>query len=365
MDLYADIKEIKYEPLSCSALASINLDQLGPALDKSGAFLLSLSSTNQLAVSWWVSPKRTRSYPYARVYDTLVFTGKKVTIIPIMKDEGNQGDRDYLQWDTIALMSLLGVHVVIAYYADAVRSPRYRHKITDQRYDLNQIKREINKLGSYQSDALHWNLSQIDNIEGVGQMALKAYADISQSLDVDMHSLTSAEKRISVLREDKAYFMDYSRTLAQQAQKREFVTTQPKEQLTGIKAKLTIKNFLGGHYYWTCDEIEIHENHIFLIEGKHTRKGKLPSSGDIKDALVKMMLFTNLENLTVGGINYIPVPILKLTTGAPLSLDTLSNKQRDILQNLSREADANGFRVLINDEYLSSQSFYGNNRDER
>ena len=358
MDLYADIKEIRYEPMMCSVLDSINLGQLGPTLAESGAFLLNLSSANQVGLSWWVSPKRTRSYPYARVYDTLGFTGKKVTVIPFMKDEGNQGDRDYLQWDTIALMSLLGVHVVIAYYADASRSSRYRHKITAQRFDLNQIKSEIDKLQSYQSDALHWNLSQIDNVEGVGRMALKAYTDISQSLGVEMHSLSSAQKRISILREDKANFMEYSRTLAQQAQKRETVTAQPKEQLTGIKARLTIKNFLGGHYYWTCDEIEIHGNQMFLIEGKHTRKAKLPSRNDIKDALVKMMLFTNLENLMVGERNYIPIPILKLTTDGPFRLEALSNKQRELLQNLSREADANGFRVLINDEYFPSQEYF-------
>ena len=354
MDVYAEIKEISYEPLLCSNIEPFNFDQLDLALADSGAFLLNLSSANQFAVSRWVSPKRTRSYPYARVYDTLSFSGKKVTIIPVVKDEGKQGDRDFLQWDTIALMSLLGVYVVIAYYADASRNPNYKHKITGQRFDLNHIKSEIDKLPFYQSDALHWNLSQIDNVGGVGQIALKAYTDISQRLDVEMHSLRSAEKRISILREDKATFMAYSRALAQQAQKRETVTTQPKEQLTGTKAKLTIKNFLGGHYYWTCDEIEIHGNQMYLIEGKHTQSAKLPSSGDIKDALVKMMLFTNLENLTVGGINYIPVPILKLTTGAALSLKALSNKQRDFLKNLSREGDANGFRVLINDEYLPS-----------
>ena len=68
---------------------------------------------NEFAVSWWVSPKRTRSYPYARVYDTLGFSGKKATIIPIIKDEGKDGDRDFLQWDTISLMSLLGVYVIV------------------------------------------------------------------------------------------------------------------------------------------------------------------------------------------------------------------------------------------------------------
>ena len=357
MDIYADIKEIRYKPLLCSDLELVNFGELGTTLAERGAFLLNLSSTNQLAVSWWVSPKRTRSYPYARVYDTLSFSGKKVTIIPVVKDEGKQGDRDYLQWDTIALMSLLGVHVVIAYYAAASRNPNYTHKITSQRFDLNYIKSEIDKLPFYQSDALHWNLSQIDNVGGVGQIALKAYTDISQRLDVEMHSLRSAEKRISILCEDKANFMAYSRALAQQAQKRETVTIQPKEHLAGIKAKLTIKNFLGGYYYWTCDEIEIHGNQMYLIEGKHTKSAKLPSTGDIKDALVKMMLFTNLENVTVGESKYIPIPILKLTTGAPLKLDALNNKQRYLLQNLSREADANGFRVLINDEYLPPHEF--------
>ena len=37
-------------------------------------------------ISKWVSPKRTRSYPYER--------------IPIIKDEGRRGDRDFIQWDT-------------------------------------------------------------------------------------------------------------------------------------------------------------------------------------------------------------------------------------------------------------------------
>ena len=44
--------------------------------------------SEKIAVSRWISPKRTRSYPYERVYDTLAFDGKKVTIIPVVKDEG-------------------------------------------------------------------------------------------------------------------------------------------------------------------------------------------------------------------------------------------------------------------------------------
>ncbi|MCW3136085.1 MAG: hypothetical protein N2V77_03985 [Canidatus Methanoxibalbensis ujae] len=132
-------------------------------MSEKAGFILRVNKDNEFAVSWGgVSPKRTRSYPYARVYDTLGFSGKKVTIIPIIKDEGKDGDRDFLQWDTISLMSLLGVYVIVGYYIQADRNPGYKNKITNQRFDTEYIKEEIQRLLSYQSDALHWNLEQID-----------------------------------------------------------------------------------------------------------------------------------------------------------------------------------------------------------
>ncbi|MDE0041040.1 MAG: hypothetical protein OXT74_03325, partial [Candidatus Poribacteria bacterium] len=344
---------IKYKPLLCSNLTTAGFDQLGEALSKKAAFFLKVDSENQLALSWWVSPKRTRSYPYGRVYDTLQFSGKKVTVIPIVKDEGKQGDRDFVQWDTISLMSLLGVYVIIGYYSGASRSTRYKHKITAQRFDLEHLSGEIDELMCYQSSALHWNIAQIERIGSIGEKALRAYTDMSKQLNVEMHSLKSAQRRIDVLLEDKAKFMTLSRDLAKKAQVRESVTTQPKEQLTGIKGTLTIKNYLGGCYYWTCDEIELHSNQIFLIEAKHTRKDELPSLGDIKDALLKMMLFTNLENLRVGEKGYLPIPIVKLTTGPDLNLQAQSSQKKNMLIHLREEAETNGFRVSINGEYLT------------
>jgi hypothetical protein len=179
-NITAKIKEIKYTPLLCRELNIFNVTELDNALLNEATFLLQIGDKNQIALSWWVSAKRTRSYPYARVYDSLSFTGRKVTIIPIVKDEGKDGDRDFLQWDTISLMSLLGVYVIIAYYNDATRSPRYHNKITKQRFDIGYLKNQINILLSYQSDALHWNLSQIDNIALIGKKALDFYCKISQ-----------------------------------------------------------------------------------------------------------------------------------------------------------------------------------------
>ena len=195
-NISAKIKEIKYTPLLCRELNVFNFTELDKALSNDATFILKINDKNQIALSWWVSAKRTRSYPYARVYDSLSFAGRKVTIIPIVKDEGKDGDRDFLQWDTVSLMSLLGIYVIIAYYTDAVQSSRYDKKISVQRFDIDYLKSQIKKLLSYQSDALHWNLSQIDNIAEIGKKALESYAKISQKLRVEMHSKKSAEKRI-------------------------------------------------------------------------------------------------------------------------------------------------------------------------
>lgn len=65
------------------------------------------------AISKWVSPKLTRSYPYIRVYDAFSSgTNKVLTIIPLIKDEGINGDRDYLQWDSLSLMSIFASNLV-------------------------------------------------------------------------------------------------------------------------------------------------------------------------------------------------------------------------------------------------------------
>ena len=352
IDIYAEITGIEYEPLLCSDLESFYYGELGAALSNETAFMLRANSNAQLALSWWVSPKRTRSYPYPRVYNTLGFAGKRVTIIPVIKDEGQRGDRDFLQWDTISLMSLLCVNVIISYYVDASRSTRYADKITDQKFDIEHVTGEIDRLMSYQSSALHWNMKQVENIGDISIQALDAYSAISERLGVQMHSRSSAERRINQIRAGHEEFRDLSRVLAQQAQHRETITVQPKESVTGIKGKLTIKNYLGGYYYLTCDEVEIHGDEIHLIEAKHTRSARLPSREDIKDGVLKMILFTNLKHLKVDDKGYTPVPILKLTTGSVFNLNALSESQRTLLTDLKQEAATNGFQVTINGDHL-------------
>jgi len=352
MEIYGEIKGIKYKPFLNKPLASYTIDKLDKALSEKGSFILRIDDKNEIAISWWVSPKRTRSYPYARVYDTLGFIGKKATIIPVIKDEGKDGDRDFLQWDTISLMSLLGIYVIIGYYVGADKNPKYENKITNQKFDVEYIKEKIQRLLYYQSDALHWNLEQVDEIHSIAEKALNFYKEISQKLGVEMHSIESAMERIDKIYKEKEKFMKLSRDLARKAQIRESKTIQPKEHLTGVKAEITIKNYLGGYYYFTCDEVEIHGEEIYLIEAKHTNIGNLPSEGDIKDGLIKMILYTNLENVSVYGKRYNTVPVLKLTTKSKFDKDSIKSSRADLINKLWKEATCNGFKIKINDDFI-------------
>ena len=235
-------------------------------------------------------------------------------------------------------MSLLGVYVIVGYYVKADKNLKYRNKITNQKFDTEYIKNEILRLLSYQSDALHWNLEQIDKISQVADRAFISYKKISKELSVEVHSMESAKRRIEELHKGKERFMQLSRDLAHKAQKRESITIQPKEHLTGIKATITIKNYLGGYYYFTCDEVEIHGDKLHLIEAKHTKTSTLPSEGDIKDGLIKMILFTNLENVSVNDHEFRSIPILKLTTINKFRENLLNKSKREFLNLLKMEA---------------------------
>jgi len=161
-----------------------------------------------------------------------------------------------------------------------------------------------------------------------------------------MHSRTTAERRIKQLQGDKEKFMNLSRQLVELAQRREGVTIQPKEYLSGSKGIVTIQNYLGGLYFFTSDEIEVKEHEAYLIEGKHSRK-VLPSLGDIKDGLVKMILFTNLEDIKIDGKNYNSISVLKLTIENHFNPENLNITQKRTLELLYKEARVNNFELWM------------------
>lgn len=305
IEITAEIRNIRYHPTLCRPLREYQFGELDYALTRHANFFVNIDSANRFALSRWVSPKRTRTYPYGRVYDTLQYSGKKVTLIPIFKDEGLYGDRDFLQWDTVSLMSLLGVYTIIGYYDRA--QPSYRHpdkpKITKQQFNIEHVYHNLRQLLNYQSDALHWNLDQLNNVGHLGELALAASQEFSRKYNIPIHSRTAALQKIDILKSDADTFKIESRKIAAFAASRETKVINPHESIAGNKGRITITNYLGGEYHLTVDEVWfIDDNTIQLVEAKHTTDPRqlITSANDIKDALVKMILFINWRTYASG-----------------------------------------------------------------
>ena len=316
MDIEAEIENISYHPQMCSPLKVYTVEEFksGKAF-KHARFLMQFSDTRSFAISRWTTPKRTRTYPYHRIYDTLT-NDNRVTIIPFAKDEGFGGDHDYLQWDSVSLMSLLQVYTIPAYYSTAQRSPKYPDKITAQEFDYAYLLERLETLANRnQSDAVHWNMNEVQQqIILVAERTKECYARISGETGVPMHSFREFDTRIQEMKQDILNFCTYSRANAQAARERERVTHHAAERTSGEKSSLTIKNFIGGYYYWTIDESSVIGDKFLLTEKKNSKDSMLPKLNDIKDALLKMVLFTNLTNVTVDGKEYSPFPIVGLTS---------------------------------------------------
>lgn len=362
MKIRAKITGIEYKTILSSKLNVFNFKNFD--INELPASCLIKDNNFSFGLSKWVSPKRTRSYPYERVYNTLS-SSKRITVIPIIKDEGKKGDRDFIQWDTISLMSLLDVFVIFSYYKQAEKHLTRENKITNQKFDNKLVKNKISEIKNYHSSALHWNLKEIEKTFPVLiQKAKTSYQNIGKRLNVEFHSEQGIEKFANQFIDGVKKFMETSRQKAKDAQNREMQTIQPKEILSTLsKSTITIENYLGGKYYFTIDEIKIEKNNVYLIESKHSKSSLLPSVSDIKDGLLKMILYTNLEGVFINNEKYTPIPVIKLTS-TKLTSGIVSNNdfdkieefitrhnfsknQRKILEKLFDEAEENNFSVIL------------------
>lgn len=360
MNIVGKIKGIKYKVFLTEDLQKVELKNFDVNKIPT-ACLVSNNKHSTFAISKWVSPKRTRSYPFERVFNTLN-TSKKITIIPIVKDEGLGGDRDFIQWDTISLMSLLDVFVILAYYDKAEKSG---NKITNQQFNNKYILSKINEIEQYHSSALHWNLNELKtNLHTIIDKVKNAHSKIEKLTTVKLHDSKGLDTFKSKIGKDVSLFMNFSRGKAEMAQKREYVTQQPKESLsTFSKAKITINNYLGGQYFLTVDEVKVFRSKIDLIEGKHSKNSTLPGKADIKDGLLKLILYCNLSEVKVEGIKMKSNAVLSLTSSKLkgtmssestlkeinnfIKINKLSTSQNKLINTIISEARQNKFTIII------------------
>ena len=353
MEIKAKISSFNYEPVLCPHSFS-QQKTLKAALSK-GVCIYKHPSNQEIAMSRWVSPKRTRSYPYTRVYDSFGADPsiKKVTVIPVVKDEGLKGDRDFLQYDTISLMSLVGVYVIVSYYKSAQKSSKIG-KITNQEFDYEHVSRELDELSKYSGSVSSWNSSQASQYFNMATIALNRYRSLGQELSVEMHSHEGGIDKLHQMFNNPEGYIAASRRLASQAQQRELSTLHEDEMVQGEKASVTIENHVGGVYFLTADEWEIDDDKLLIVEAKNTNNHRLPGLHDVKDGLFKMMLFSNVDRAIVGDICLTPHAVLKLTSGLSYSSKDLQEKERKICDGLREEANLNGFSIRLPEQIAES-----------
>ena len=282
---------------------------------------------NNLAFSKWVSPKRTRTYPFARIYNTFHFNTKKITIIPIIKDEGaGTQNNDRINFITFSWMNLLDVYIILAWYEDAGRKPGTTDRITNQILNVESVHEKLLEISQYRMTALHWNTTHFErDFESVYLNAVNGYKKISQEKNVSVHNPHDHLKILEKFTIDGHFsleaFKRESLPGSYKAAHRESVTTHVLESLEeNTKGIFRISNYLGGQYYLTADEVYWEGGQLIIQESKNNSRGKLPSETDIKDGLFKLILFARMEDLAVDGMQNV-----QFTTRLKLTGDLISS----------------------------------------
>ncbi len=306
------IRDIRYRAYLVEELPKYNLDTF--LINSATPAGLLETPDGTIGFSKWVSPKRTRSYPFERIYKTYN-APKIITVIPIIKDEGIEGDLDKIQASTISWMNLLNIYIVLGYYDTATNSRRYKGKITAQQLNEAHIRAQIQEILAYKQSALHWNRSLIeDRFHITFEQALDAYEDISQRTGVPMHPHRSLRTYAANLQEDLQQFWIRSLRASRGAALRESRTLHTLEYLgAGFKGVFEIENYLGGTYHLTADEILTEDGITVIQESKNASRHPLPSVSDIRDGLFKLILFSNIDRLETEAGEFLFKTRLKLT----------------------------------------------------
>lgn len=301
------IRDIVYTPvlipkIEIYDIISFNINHVKPF----GIITLD-SLQNNIAFSKWTSPKRSRTYPFAKIYNTYHLNSKKVTVIPVIKDEGAGTDNnDRINFITLSWMNLLNVYIILAWYETASVVPNSINKITKQKLNADYVKQKILEISSYQLTALHWNTTHFErDFQTIYLNAVNSYENIAITQNVSLHSRQKHLEVLNNFQQDDNFklekFKDYTLIRSLAAARRESMTIHRLEYLSdGYKGIFFISNYLGGIYHLTADEVYLEGNIFTIQESKNANKKQLPSEDDIKDGLFKLILFSNLETLFLG-----------------------------------------------------------------
>ena len=299
------IRDIEYDPqVRTKPLEQFSLDGFDINV-ASPSGIIEFADDTSFGYSKWKGPKPSRTYPSAGIYRTYHLQTKRVTVIPVIKDEGNDTrNNERLGSMVLARMNLTSVYIILAWYEHAEPNlKRGGNRITNQLLNNDFVVEKMREIKRAQKSALHWNTMHFQrDFEYVFRQAVESYQRISNQYNIEMHS---ADNHLAILEQyliDGAFDLDafarHSSERSSAAAKREAMTTHELEQLTdGDKAYIELVNLQGGIYHLTSDEVFWEDGRLVLQESKNTTKDKMPSLGDIQDGLFRNILFYSIDEL--------------------------------------------------------------------
>ena len=317
-----------------------------------------------VGISVWTTPKRTKTYPFTRVYDTLSYDGVKITIIPALVDYGSNGERGKIQPNTIYWLSGLGVYLILGVYIDADKgevgglaknaglgtksregSPKFAK---GQRFDLGYIQAQIKEIIQKKPNITTWNQKQLIMIPGLLEEAIDNYKRLGEKLKVPLGNFSRLESKVKAWQKDSEKFLADCVKESKRAQKSEANSIHVLEDVPGEKGKINIDFGDSKILYLTADSVEIKKDKclITLLEGKNTTSDNLPNWGDIKDALVKLMIFKN-SDFCFEGKKYKKKLVCYLT-----STNKDVTKFKEEYKSLIEECNANDIELRFNKEII-------------
>jgi len=333
--------QVRTTPLKQVALSGFDINS-APA---SG--IIEFAEDVSFGYSKWNTPKPSRTYPSARIYRTYHLQTKRVTVIPVIKDEGNGSvNNDRISSMTLARMNLTSVYIILAWYERADPHPTRPNRVTNQLLNNAFVVEKMREIKRAQKSALHWNTVHFErDFERVFRQAVESYQKIGRQNRLEMHS---AENHLAILEQylvdgkfDVESFARHSSARSSAAARRESMTTHDLEHLwDGEKAYIEIVNLQGGIYHLTADEVYWEDGRLIIQESKNTTQGIMPSLNDIQDGLFRNILFCGIDELYLDGHRIEFATRLKLTGNVTGSLKLPNDGEAAI----KRFANANNLK---------------------
>jgi len=332
--------------------------------DNNKSFKSKISNDKIVAISVWTTPKRTKTYPFPRVYSTLGHDGKKITIIPVQASYGKDGDDNKLQPGTLSWMTGLGVYVIIGVFVNAKSKakgkPAANAKVgkpstqgnpvfTDFEFDNDELEDHVKEIVLKCPKVEDWNQKQLLKIPVLLELAIAHNRRLGKKLGVPVRGFKSLEKKVKIWKKDMPKFLLDCDKESKGAQHREFSSDQKLENVPGTKGKFNVDMGNSKMIYLTADSVSINKDEkiIEILEGKHSTKGKFPGENDVLDALFKLMIFKK-SDIKIEKVKYTKKLVCYLSGTGTVTDNEIREKYKELIQ----ECKNNDIEFRFNDKTI-------------